>query len=344
MESVALKARERASASGSTSSRRAGPRRARRRRCASTCRSGRDLRLVGRGPALFAEDQRVLQAFAAAAQTAYEGRQLSAQARGGARRSRPSTASAPRCWPRVGHDLRTPLAGDQGRRSAACARRDVDWSDERARRAAGDDRGVRRPARRDRRQPARRQPPAGRRAERAVQAGRARRGGRRRGARRARRRRSASTVDVPEDLPLVQADPGLLERVLANLLDNALRHGAGGRPDRGHAPSPGARARSSRSSTTARACPQEQRERLFEPFQRLDDRGSGGVGLGLTRRARVRRGDGRRADRRPIARRRADDAPAAAARARVTRGPRSSRTSPACAGRSRSTSARATTR
>ena len=28
---------------------------------------GRDLRLVGRGPALFAEDQRVLQAFAAAA-------------------------------------------------------------------------------------------------------------------------------------------------------------------------------------------------------------------------------------------------------------------------------------
>jgi two-component system, OmpR family, sensor histidine kinase KdpD len=37
-----------------------------------------DLRLVGRGPALFASDQRVLQAFAAAAETAFEGRRLTA--------------------------------------------------------------------------------------------------------------------------------------------------------------------------------------------------------------------------------------------------------------------------
>ena len=35
-------------------------------------------------------------------------------------------------------------------------------------------------------------------------------------------------VDVPEDLPLVRADAGLLERILANLLDNGLRHGGGG--------------------------------------------------------------------------------------------------------------------
>src|SRR4029450_995270 len=33
---------------------------------------GTELRLIGRGPALFAEDQRVLDAFAAAAQTAYD--------------------------------------------------------------------------------------------------------------------------------------------------------------------------------------------------------------------------------------------------------------------------------
>ena len=32
------------------------------------------------------------------------------------------------------------------------------------------------------------------------------------------------TVDVAEDLPLVHADPGLLQRVLVNVLDNSLRH------------------------------------------------------------------------------------------------------------------------
>ncbi len=30
--------------------------------------------------------------------------------------------------------------------------------------------------------------------------------------------------DVPQDLPMVLADPGLLERVVANLVDNAVRH------------------------------------------------------------------------------------------------------------------------
>ncbi len=34
-------------------------------------------------------------------------------------------------------------------------------------------------------------------------------------------------IDVPEDLPLASADEGLLERVLANLLDNAVRHAGG---------------------------------------------------------------------------------------------------------------------
>jgi two-component system sensor histidine kinase KdpD len=36
-----------------------------------------------------------------------------------------------------------------------------------------------------------------------------------------------ATIDVPDELPLVQADEGLLERVIANLLDNAIRHGGG---------------------------------------------------------------------------------------------------------------------
>ena len=35
------------------------------------------------------------------------------------------------------------------------------------------------------------------------------------------------TVEVPDDLPLAVADEALLERVVANLVDNALRHGGG---------------------------------------------------------------------------------------------------------------------
>ena len=35
---------------------------------------------------------------------------------------------------------------------------------------------------------------------------------------------------VPDDLPLVRTDPGLLERVLANLFSNAIQHSPPGRP------------------------------------------------------------------------------------------------------------------
>src|SRR5262249_60216078 len=39
-------------------------------------------------------------------------------------------------------------------------------------------------------------------------------------------------VDVPDDLPLVAADPGLLERVLANLIANARHHAPDSAPVR----------------------------------------------------------------------------------------------------------------
>jgi two-component system sensor histidine kinase KdpD len=93
------------------------------------------------------------------------------------------------------------------------------------------------------------------------------------------------TVDIPHTLPhtlpLVEADPALLERVVANLLANAIRYSPPGRPplitgsalgdiveirviDRG----PG--------------IPRQNRDRMFAPFQRLGDTDNTvGVGLGL---------------------------------------------------------------
>jgi two-component system sensor histidine kinase KdpD len=86
-------------------------------------------------------------------------------------------------------------------------------------------------------------------------------------------------IVVPDDLPLVRADPGLLERVLANLFSNALRHSP---PDQ----RPMLRAREDGSRVVldvvdhGRGVPTGLKERIFEPFARLDQ-GTPGVGLGL---------------------------------------------------------------
>jgi two-component system sensor histidine kinase KdpD len=92
-------------------------------------------------------------------------------------------------------------------------------------------------------------------------------------------------IVVPDDLPLVRADPGLLERVLANLFSNALRHSPADQRPRLIAREAG--------GASGDACqvvldvvdhgtgvPAGQKERIFEPFARLDSR-SPGVGLGL---------------------------------------------------------------
>jgi two-component system, OmpR family, sensor histidine kinase KdpD len=86
-------------------------------------------------------------------------------------------------------------------------------------------------------------------------------------------------IVVPDDLPLVRADPGLLERVLANLFSNALRHSP---PDS----RPCLRAREDGERVVLEVVdhgsgvPGDLKERIFEPFLRLDERPSG-VGLGL---------------------------------------------------------------
>ena len=86
-------------------------------------------------------------------------------------------------------------------------------------------------------------------------------------------------IVVPDDLPLVRADPGLLERVFANLFSNALRHSPADQR-------PSLRARQDGDRVILdvidHGCgvPADLKERIFEPFARLDER-SPGVGLGL---------------------------------------------------------------
>ena len=88
-------------------------------------------------------------------------------------------------------------------------------------------------------------------------------------------------VRIPDDLPAVTADAGLLQRVLVNLLRNALQYGPEDRP-----PMITARDRDDRVELRivdhGPGIPDAQRDQVFQPFQRLGDRSNTtGVGLGL---------------------------------------------------------------
>jgi two-component system sensor histidine kinase KdpD len=87
-------------------------------------------------------------------------------------------------------------------------------------------------------------------------------------------------VDVPETLPRVKADAALLERAVANVIDNArtwsppdkaVRVEAGAVKDRVHL----------RVVDHGPGVPVEERHRLFQPFQRLGDNPTNGTGVGL---------------------------------------------------------------
>ncbi|WP_035856864.1 ATP-binding protein [Cryptosporangium arvum] len=87
-------------------------------------------------------------------------------------------------------------------------------------------------------------------------------------------------IEVPETLPPVLADPGLLERALANLVSNAVRHGAGA-PVVVRGSALGDRVEL-RVVDAGPGVAEPDRDRIFAPFQRLGDRPAGnGVGLGL---------------------------------------------------------------
>ncbi|MFC5637356.1 sensor histidine kinase [Streptomyces bullii] len=88
-------------------------------------------------------------------------------------------------------------------------------------------------------------------------------------------------IDVPDDLPPAWADPGLLERVIANLVANALQAGPPGRPVHVHARQEGSVIHL-QVTDHGPGVPADQRERIFAPFQRLDDHTTDhGLGLGL---------------------------------------------------------------
>lgn len=88
-------------------------------------------------------------------------------------------------------------------------------------------------------------------------------------------------VEIDETLPDVMADAGLLERVLANITDNALRHGRGA-PVAVRASAHAERVEL-RVVDSGPGVPRGAGDGLFAPFQRLGDRSATvGVGLGLS--------------------------------------------------------------
>jgi two-component system sensor histidine kinase KdpD len=88
-------------------------------------------------------------------------------------------------------------------------------------------------------------------------------------------------VDLPEDLPCVYADTGLLERVLANVVANAQRYSPVGNPPLLTASRLGDRVEV-RVVDRGPGIPVADRDRVFLPFQRLGDTdNTSGVGLGL---------------------------------------------------------------
>jgi two-component system sensor histidine kinase KdpD len=77
------------------------------------------------------------------------------------------------------------------------------------------------------------------------------------------------------------ADPGLLERVVANLLANALTASPPDRPVRIEGRALTGDRLALRVVDHGPGLPADDRERVFAPFQRLHDHGGAGLGLGL---------------------------------------------------------------
>ncbi len=94
---------------------------------------------------------------------------------------------------------------------------------------------------------------------------------------------SGVVIDIADALPPVSADPGLLERALANVVDNAVTWSPPGRAVRVEA-STATDHVDIRIVDEGPGIPPDHRDQVFQPFQRLGDRTGGspnGLGLGL---------------------------------------------------------------
>ncbi|MFD3938546.1 ATP-binding protein [Streptomyces sp. NPDC058611] len=88
-------------------------------------------------------------------------------------------------------------------------------------------------------------------------------------------------LDIPETLPMVAVDRGLLERAVANIVENAVKHSPAGETVLVSASAVATRLEV-RVVDRGPGVPDEAKHRIFEPFQRHGDApGGAGVGLGL---------------------------------------------------------------
>jgi two-component system sensor histidine kinase KdpD len=90
------------------------------------------------------------------------------------------------------------------------------------------------------------------------------------------------TVKLPHDLPLVEIDSLLIERVFANLLENAMKYTPPGTPIEISATT-GSNELVVTVSDRGHGIPAGEEKRIFEKFHRIASEGNqGGAGLGLS--------------------------------------------------------------